>query len=70
VSSAASNSRPAAALRPIVREEFPRNDLPIYNVARPFPVKFNLPELAKAAVVEKMSARAISRNSGSENEQP
>src|SRR2546422_5605484 len=36
----------------------------------PFPVKFNLPELAKAAVAEKTFACAILRNIGSENEHP
>src|SRR5271167_1670176 len=40
------------------------------TVAAPFPVRFNLPELANAAIPEKKFAFAISRNMGSENEQP
>jgi len=51
-------------------EELPRNELAIDTVAAPFPVKFNGPELENAVVAEKILACAISRNSGSENEQP
>src|SRR5258707_9888163 len=70
LSSAASNSRPAAALRPIVRKKSPETSWPLITVAGPFPVMVNLPELANAAVPEKRSACAISRNIGSEKEQP
>jgi len=51
-------------------EEVPETSWPLITVAAPFPVKFNLPEVAKAAVAEKRFACAISRNIGSENEQP
>src|SRR6266404_2048480 len=70
LSSAASNSRPAAALRPIVRKKSPETSWPLITVAGPFPVMVNLPEFANAAVPEKRFACAISRNVGSANEQP
>ena len=70
MSSAASNNRPAAALRPIEWKNSPETSWPLITVAGPFPVKFNLPVLAKAAVAEKTFTCAISRNIGSENEQP
>jgi len=53
-----------------VRKKSPETNWPLITVAGPFPVKFNLPELANAAVPEKTFAYTISRNIGSENEQP
>ena len=53
-----------------MRKKSPETNWPLITVAGPFPVKFNLPELANAAVPEKTFACTISRNIGSENEQP
>jgi hypothetical protein len=54
----------------MVRKKSPETSWPLITDAEPFPVRFNLPVFANAAAPEKRFAWAISRNIGSENEQP